>query len=86
MLPAGRLHCRQANSPILARGNALTDYVERLDMIGHSDLTQLYSLDTVERQHRLAEIQSLLETCLQYGMEKERIAAQTYEMVRCRDL
>lgn len=66
-------------------GLSSADFVERLDQIGRSDLTALYSMDPTERAHRLADIQSLLETCLQYGNEKDRLAAQTYDMVCMRE-
>lgn len=58
--------------------------MSRLEKLGNTDLTALYHLDPTERAHRLADLQSLLETCLQYGMEKDRLAAHTFELV-CMD-
>lgn len=55
--------------------------MSRLEKLGNTDLTGLYHLDPTERAHRLADLQSLLETCLQYGMEKDRLAAHTFELV-----
>jgi hypothetical protein len=56
--------------------------VNRLEEIAKGDLTSLYRMETTERAHRLADLQSLLETMLQYGNEKDRLAAQTYDLVR----
>lgn len=56
-------------------------FINELEQVANSDLTTLFMMDPNERAHRLAELQSLLESCLSHGLEKDRLAAQTYELV-----